>query len=107
MNPQERSGTARLEPKSDGRRFDPAPGPPLAAELLQRGQRLGMRSRRLDANPELVHAYRLPRMLKVALTVALGALKRTESRGAHFRDLLANRKWRRVVVDAKGKQRHA
>ena len=67
-------------------------GPALEAavveltELLQRGQRLGMRSRRLDANPELVHAYRLPRMLKVALTVALGALKRTESRGAHFRE---------------------
>ena len=67
-------------------------GPALEAavveltELLQRSQRLGMRSRRLDANPELVHAYRLPRMLKVALTVALGALKRTESRGAHFRE---------------------
>jgi fumarate reductase flavoprotein subunit len=45
-----------------------------------------MRSHGLDANPELVAAYRLPRMLKVALTVAMGALARTESRGAHFRD---------------------
>ena len=40
----------------------------------------------LDANPELVLAYRLPRMLKVALTVAMGALNRTESRGAHYRE---------------------
>jgi fumarate reductase flavoprotein subunit len=67
-------------------------GPALEAavveltDLLRRSRRLGMRSRRLDANPELVHAYRLPRMLKVALTVALGALKRTESRGAHYRE---------------------
>jgi fumarate reductase flavoprotein subunit len=55
-------------------------------DLLRRSRRLGMRGRRLDANPELVHAYRLPRMLKVALTVALGALRRTESRGAHYRE---------------------
>jgi fumarate reductase flavoprotein subunit len=67
-------------------------GPALEAavveltDLLRRSQRLGMRSRRLDANPELVQAYRLPRMLKVALTVALGALNRTESRGAHYRE---------------------
>ncbi len=56
------------------------------ADLLRRSRRLAMRSPHLDANPELVHAYRLPRMLKVALTVALGALRRTESRGAHFRE---------------------
>jgi succinate dehydrogenase/fumarate reductase flavoprotein subunit len=38
------------------------------------------------ANPELVAAYRLQRMLKLALTcVAYGALVRTESRGAHYR----------------------
>ncbi|KAF0100647.1 MAG: fumarate reductase flavoprotein subunit [bacterium] len=67
-------------------------GPALAAavdelaDLLRRSRHLGMRCRRLDANPELVQAYRLPRMLKVALTVALGALRRTESRGAHFRE---------------------
>jgi fumarate reductase flavoprotein subunit len=40
----------------------------------------------VGANPELVLAYRLPRMLKIALTVAMGALARTESRGAHFRE---------------------
>ena len=54
--------------------------------LLKRSQRLGMRGGHLDANPELVMAYRLPRMLKIAITVALGALQRTESRGAHFRE---------------------
>ena len=37
------------------------------------------------ANPELVYAYRTQKMLRVALTIALGAYKRTESRGAHFR----------------------
>jgi fumarate reductase flavoprotein subunit len=56
------------------------------AELLARSKQVGLRSSNLDANPELVLAYRLPRMLKVALTVAIGALQRTESRGAHFRE---------------------
>ena len=37
-------------------------------------------------NPELVYAYRTQKMLRVALTVACGALARTESRGAHFRE---------------------
>ncbi len=55
-------------------------------ELLARSRNVGLRAQNLDANPELVLAYRLPRMLKVALTVALGALQRTESRGAHFRE---------------------
>ena len=36
-------------------------------------------------NPELVTAYRVQKMLKLALTVAHGAQVRTESRGAHFR----------------------
>jgi len=56
------------------------------ADLLARSKQVGLRANNLDANPELVLAYRLPRMLKVALTVALGALQRTESRGAHFRE---------------------
>ena len=38
------------------------------------------------ANPALVNAYRTQMMLKVALTVAHGALLRTESRGAHSRE---------------------
>ena len=37
------------------------------------------------ANPELVAAYRLAEMLKLAQCVAYGALQRTESRGAHYR----------------------
>lgn len=39
-----------------------------------------------SANPELEEAYRVPKMLKVALCVAYGALQRTESRGAHYRE---------------------
>ncbi len=38
------------------------------------------------ANPELVSAYRVKLMLKLALCVAYGALQRTESRGAHYRE---------------------
>lgn len=38
------------------------------------------------SNPELEEAYRVPKMLKVALCVARGALLRTESRGAHYRE---------------------
>jgi fumarate reductase flavoprotein subunit len=55
------------------------------AELLALSRQVGVDGG-LDANPELVLAYRLPRMLKIALTVAMGALNRTESRGAHFRE---------------------
>jgi len=59
------------------------------ADLLARSSEVGVSGGKfggLDANPELVLAYRLPRMLKVALTVAMGALNRTESRGAHYRE---------------------
>jgi fumarate reductase flavoprotein subunit len=55
-------------------------------ELLRRSRQIGVRSQQAGANPELVVAYRLPRMLKIALGVAMGALQRTESRGAHFRE---------------------
>lgn len=54
--------------------------------LLQRCETLTLASSRRGANPELVAAYRLPRMLKLALCVAEGALARTESRGAHYRE---------------------
>ena len=53
--------------------------------LLRRSRRIGLRCRARGANPELVSAYRVQKMLKVALCVAYGALVRTESRGAHFR----------------------
>ena len=48
------------------------------------------------ANPELAFALRLPGMLKLAMTVAMGALARAESRGAHFRTdfpLRNDREW--------------
>lgn len=54
--------------------------------LLSRSRRIGLRNHSEGANPELVTAYRVQKMLKVALCVAYGALTRTESRGAHFRE---------------------
>ena len=56
-------------------------------QLLVRSRRIGLRGgANAGANPELVTAYRVPKMLKVALCIAQGALARTESRGAHFRN---------------------
>ena len=55
-------------------------------QLLERSRNIGLRYRARGANPELVAAYRVPKMLKLALTIAYGALTRTESRGAHYRD---------------------
>ncbi|MEY2919398.1 MAG: Fumarate reductase flavoprotein subunit, partial [Pseudomonadota bacterium] len=55
-------------------------------ELLVRSRDIGLRSRRDGPNPELVTAYRVLKMIKIALCVAQGALTRTESRGAHFRE---------------------
>jgi len=55
-------------------------------ELLVRSRNLGLRSNRDGPNPELATAYRVQKMLKVALCIAQGALARTESRGAHFRE---------------------
>ncbi|HEX5650687.1 MAG TPA: fumarate reductase flavoprotein subunit [Steroidobacteraceae bacterium] len=55
-------------------------------ELLVRSRSIGLRSRRDGPNPEIVTAYRVQKMLKIALCVAQGALTRTESRGAHFRE---------------------
>jgi fumarate reductase flavoprotein subunit len=53
--------------------------------LLQRSRNIGLRYTTSGANPELVSAYRVQKMLRLALCVAYGALTRTESRGAHFR----------------------
>ncbi|MEA3227815.1 MAG: FAD-binding protein, partial [Campylobacterota bacterium] len=56
-------------------------------ELLKRSANIEVfRSKSRAANPALVNAYRTQKMLKVALTVAYGALLRTESRGAHSRE---------------------
>ena len=57
------------------------------SELLQRSKNIEVfRSKSKAANPALVNAYRTQKMIKVALTVAYGALLRTESRGAHSRE---------------------
>jgi succinate dehydrogenase flavoprotein subunit len=67
-------------------------GPDLEAavdalqKLLVRSRSIGLRSPAPGVNPELVTAYRTQMMLRLALTVAYGALVRTESRGAHFRE---------------------
>jgi fumarate reductase flavoprotein subunit len=54
-------------------------------QLLLRSRELGVSNPSPGSNPELVDAYRVQRMIKVALTVACGAHARTESRGAHYR----------------------
>lgn len=54
-------------------------------QLLIRSRNIGLRTKSPGVNIELVTAYRTQMMLKCALTVAYGALVRTESRGAHFR----------------------
>ena len=68
----------RRGPRGGGRR---------AAEAARAQPQHRRASRRAPgANPELVTAYRVQKMLKLALCVAYGALTRTESRGAHFRE---------------------
>ena len=54
--------------------------------LLERSRHIGLRHKAAGANPELATAYRVQKMLKLALCVAYGAAQRTESRGAHFRE---------------------
>ncbi len=54
--------------------------------LLRRSADLAVRRSAPGANPELVDAYRVRRMLRLAICVVAGALARTESRGAHFRE---------------------
>ena len=55
-------------------------------ELLNKTKKINVKSKERAGNPELEEAYRVPRMLKIALCVAQGALQRTESRGAHYRE---------------------
>jgi fumarate reductase flavoprotein subunit len=55
-------------------------------QLLERCNSIGTVGKSRASNPELVMAYRVRRMLKVALATAHGAYLRTESRGAHFRE---------------------
>ena len=55
-------------------------------DLLKKTKQITVKSKERAGNPELEEAYRVPKMLKVALCVAKGALQRTESRGAHYRE---------------------
>jgi len=55
-------------------------------ELQDRAKRLGLRSTGRGPNPELSAALRLPGMIRLAITIAYGALPRTESRGSHYRE---------------------
>ena len=55
-------------------------------KLLVRSRNIALTAHSPGANPELVTAYRVQKMIKLALTVAHGAQVRTESRGAHFRN---------------------
>ena len=55
-------------------------------ELLKKTKQITVSSKERVGNPELEEAYRVPRMLKLALCVAKGARERTESRGAHYRE---------------------
>ncbi len=51
----------------------------------ERAQKIGLKSNGLGANPELALALKLPGMVRLALCVTYGALRRTESRGSHTR----------------------
>jgi fumarate reductase flavoprotein subunit len=55
-------------------------------EVLERARRVGLVSNGLGANPELSAALKIEGQVKLALCVAFGALKRTESRGSHNRE---------------------
>jgi len=55
-------------------------------DIHDKSGRLGLRSGGKGANPELAAALRFPGMARLALTIAYGALKRTESRGSHHRE---------------------
>jgi fumarate reductase flavoprotein subunit len=54
--------------------------------IHERAGRVGLKSNGLGANPELALALKIQGMVKLALCVAYGALKRTESRGSHTRE---------------------
>jgi fumarate reductase flavoprotein subunit len=77
-------------------------------KLLVRSRGIGLRASTPGVNPELVTAYRVQKMLKLALCVAYGALVRTESRGAHFREDFPRRndaEWlKRTLATWKGEE---
>ncbi len=54
--------------------------------LAEQAAGLGLRGSGTGADPELASALRLPGQLRLALSIAYGALQRQESRGSHFRE---------------------
>jgi fumarate reductase flavoprotein subunit len=54
-------------------------------ELKHQARRLHLQYKKVGKNMELEMCLRVPGMVDVALAIAYGALKRTESRGAHTR----------------------
>jgi len=54
--------------------------------VLERARKVGLKSNGLGVNPELSAALKIEGQVKMALMIALGALKRTESRGCHHRE---------------------
>lgn len=54
-------------------------------DIKERFKRVGVTSKKRHMNYELLNAIELEFMIDVAHTIALGALLREESRGAHFR----------------------
>jgi len=54
-------------------------------ELYRECKNITIKNKKLHGNVELDDAYRVPRMIKIALCAAVGALQRCESRGAHTR----------------------
>lgn len=54
-------------------------------QLLKECKNINIKNKKLHGNPELDDAYRVPKMIKISLCAALGALQRSESRGAHTR----------------------
>lgn len=55
-------------------------------ELHARSMNIGLQGNAIGFNPEISLALRIPGMIKLAQCTAFGALKRTESRGAHTRE---------------------
>lgn len=54
-------------------------------DLHRQCDRIVLRSKAPGMNPELSFALRIKNMVRLSLVTAMGALARTESRGAHFR----------------------
>lgn len=55
-------------------------------DVVRRTQDVKVRTQAPGMNPELSSALRIEGMAKQALVIAMGALARTESRGAHYRE---------------------